>query len=102
MAMIEGEISNLLMSAKTEDDLHEIVELLRIHCANYKSQHLIEHIEKAINLSHLLSDDLSLVNLYELKIKQLIHKNSNLTKVKEILHNMFLVAETIKINEVWR
>lgn len=93
--MIEVKLSKLLMNAKTKDNLHEIVELLRIHCANYKSHHLIEYIEKAINLTHLLFDDLSLVNLYELKIKQLIHKNSNLTEVKEILQNMFLVAETI-------
>ncbi|MHA1552486.1 MAG: hypothetical protein ACTSQC_11140 [Candidatus Heimdallarchaeaceae archaeon] len=95
MVMIEVKLSKLLMNAKTKDNLHEIVELLRIHCANYKSHHLIEYIEKAINLTHLLFDDLSLVNLYELKIKQLIHKNSNLTEVKEILQNMFLVAETI-------
>jgi len=92
----EEEILEKIKRISNIKELRETINLLRILCANRKNKQILQVVEEAIDKSIVLNDRKSLVNLYELQIKQLIHKTSNLSKVEIILRNMYKISKILK------
>lgn len=67
---------------------------LRSLCANEKSIDVLEIIDIALDISKSSSDLKQVVDLYELKIKQLYHLQENLPIVEKLLKKMIQVAES--------
>ncbi|NPD89163.1 MAG: hypothetical protein HGN29_10590 [Asgard group archaeon] len=94
--MNEKEILEKVKKLSDIIELKKIIESLRVLCANKKNKQVLQIVEEAINASNLFDDKESLVNLYELKIKQMINKITNFSKVELILNKMKEISETVK------
>jgi len=93
------ELRDLFRKKLKNDDLSQIMSELRSLCANEKSTDVQEILDMALDVSKTSSDPKQIVNLYELKIKQLYHFQENIPIVEELLKEMIQVAESIKYIE---
>jgi len=87
------ELRDLFKKKQKDDDLPRIMSKLRSLCANEKSIDVMKIIDISLNMGESSSNPKQVVDLYELKIKQLYHLQENLPIVEKLLKNMIQVAE---------
>ncbi|MHA1345059.1 MAG: hypothetical protein ACTSVO_00560 [Candidatus Heimdallarchaeaceae archaeon] len=97
--MKKEELKDLLIKKLKVIDLSKIMSELRSLCANEKSPDVLEVLDMALDISKSSSNLKQIVDLYELKIKQLYHLQENLPIVEELLEKMIQVAESINYIE---
>ncbi|MHA1344860.1 MAG: hypothetical protein ACTSO3_00505, partial [Candidatus Heimdallarchaeaceae archaeon] len=91
--MKKEELRDLFKKKQKDDDLPRIMSKLRSLCANEKSIDVMKIIDISLNMGESSSNPKQVVDLYELKIKQLYHLQENLPIVEKLLKNMIQVAE---------
>jgi len=91
--VVSEEESRLFLNIKDKTKLKNYIDFLRVDCANNKRKKSVDLILEAIRFSEEIGDNISLVNLCELQIKQILHKCKNLPQVRNILKKMKLLAE---------
>ncbi|MFW9851735.1 MAG: hypothetical protein ACFFDS_02225 [Candidatus Thorarchaeota archaeon] len=80
---------------QTKDDLDRMTKKLRFLSANEKSDRVMNLIEEAIENSYRLKHSKAIVNLYELKIKQLFENKEAIPVINKTLQNMKSLSEEI-------
>ena len=91
--MIGDNIKNTVISLKSASELNEIIDTLRVYAANEKSKETIEIINIALQKSEVFKNKKAIVNLLELRIKQLF---SSTNQLREIEKNLFLMKQISK------
>lgn len=92
-------IKNLLESVNlkhSKEEVKELITVLRRKAVNEKSENILQSINLALNMFEEMGDLKTMVDLYELKIKQLYHSYENLSEVLNILEKMKKIS--VKIN----
>lgn len=96
---MKEELRKLFGEKLKETNLPLIINELRILCANEKSKDVLELVDGVLEYSKSSSDLKLVVDLYELKIKQLYHFKENLPLVEELLEEMSQIATKINYIE---
>ncbi|MFW9851738.1 MAG: hypothetical protein ACFFDS_02240 [Candidatus Thorarchaeota archaeon] len=79
---------------KSKENLREILDELCVLASNERSNKNVIHLlDKAIEISELLNDDLSLVYLIGYKIPMLYNRRENITKVRKLISKMKSISE---------
>ncbi len=84
-----------IKNIRNHEELPGIIKNLRLVSANEKSEIVLEIIRRAIKWSKKLNHKKSIVNLYELEIKQLFHKRSSIKRINFLLSEMFRISKEI-------
>ncbi len=89
------EINKKIRNLNSENELKSIIPKLRVVCANSKSKRMLENLEVAIEKCNNMSNKKLLVDLLELKIKQLYQDYKNIERVNQLLVEMEEIAHKI-------
>ena len=84
---------------KTKDRLYEFVNNLRRIAVNQKSENILKIAKKAFTKSMEIKDYKSAVRLYDIKIRLLYHKLTNLPIIEEMLSKMQKLSQNINFIE---
>ncbi len=84
---------------ETKDRLYEFVNNLRRIAVNQKSENILKIAKKAFTKSMEIKDNKSAVRLYDIKIRLLYHKLTNLPIIEEMLSKMQKLSQNINFIE---
>ena len=93
------ELRKLLKRYPNDINLSEMLDELRVLCANEKSNDVLKILDDVLEISKSSSNLKFKVNLYELRIKQLCRFKENLQSVEEFLEEMTQTARSINYVE---
>ena len=93
------EVKESISKVETNEDLVELIKNLRVLSSNEKSNYVLELIEKTIDISKEMGNEITLINLFELKIKQLFHIPQQLESATRILEEMLNLSKRVKYQE---
>ncbi|MBY8999583.1 MAG: hypothetical protein KGD64_01590 [Candidatus Heimdallarchaeota archaeon] len=97
--MQKESLINQVKNIRNHEELQEIIKDLRVVSANEKSETVLEIIRRAVKWGKKLDHKISIVNLYELEIKQLFHKKISIKRIKFLLTEMFRISEEINYSD---
>ncbi|MHA1420291.1 MAG: hypothetical protein ACTSWD_07800 [Candidatus Heimdallarchaeota archaeon] len=97
--MIGDNIKSAVLSLKSESELDGIIDKLRVYAANKKSEKTIEIINLALQKSEELNNKKAIVNLLELKIKQIFSSTDHLIQIEKNLSSMKQISKEIYYEE---
>jgi len=86
------EIENLINQIRLEKDFIETIDALRIIASNKKSNEILKLIDMALKKSRSLNQDIAIINLLELKIKQRFHLGADIEELSANLQEMIELA----------
>jgi len=92
-------IENSIHLVKTVIDLQKIVESLRVLAANEKSERILKIVNLAMKKSFDIEDQISMVNILELRIKQLFGSFEDLSQIEKDLSLMKQISKNIGYQE---
>lgn len=96
--MYKDKLKNQINNVSDITGLNDLIADLRVISANEKSESVLKIIRSAIKLCKKLHHEECVVNLYELEIKQLFHKDSSSEKINSLLSEMFRISKETNYN----
>ncbi|MCE7737900.1 MAG: hypothetical protein KAU62_14255 [Candidatus Heimdallarchaeota archaeon] len=93
--MTNEELFDVFASISDKNDLTNFISILRVASANIKSEKLLELINRCLELCSKHDYGIGIVNLFELKIKQLFHHQNQLNVIEKILNQMIQLSTKI-------
>ncbi|MHA1202454.1 MAG: hypothetical protein ACTSQ4_08025 [Candidatus Heimdallarchaeaceae archaeon] len=97
--MQKERLLNQVKNIRNHEELQKIMKNLRLVSANEKSKIVLKTIRRAVKWGKKLNHKISIVNLYELEIKQLFHTRSSIKRIKFLLSEMFRISKEINYSE---
>jgi len=92
-------IANLFKNELSEEVVSSNLMNLRVLCANEKTEEILEILDNVLKLCRTSSNVKLIVDIYELKIKQLYHSLYNLPIVERLVQKMKQCALEINYTE---
>ncbi|MCE7743469.1 MAG: hypothetical protein GOP50_13545 [Candidatus Heimdallarchaeota archaeon] len=89
------DIEILIKQVKSEENLKAITDKLRIIASNKKNADISKLIDRALAKSRNLNNNIAIINLLELKIKQNFHLDANIEELSINLDEMIELATKI-------
>ncbi len=93
--MTNEELFDVFASISDKNDLTNFISMLRVASANIKSEKLLELINRCLEFCSKNDYSVGIVNLFELKIKQLFHHQNQLNVIEKILNQMIQLSTKI-------
>ena len=85
-----------LDSIKSKKDIEIFIEKFRVFASNHKNDRtVLDTIDETVKKCEMLGDQKSLVKLYEIKISQIEHLNTNIVVVLDLLAKMKKISKDI-------
>ena len=93
--MIYEDIYKKIEKIEEISELSDLIDELRILSVNEKSDKMRSLINKTLDSSRVFNDKISMVKLYDLKIRQLYSHPRNLSEIESILEEMKQISSEI-------
>lgn len=87
---------NLISNVESENELFSLIDILRLKATYIKSEEMVDLIDKAIEKCTVFNYKKLLVFLYDLRVRQFYHLDSNIKQVVLMLEEMEKLTESIK------